>query len=72
MEFNQFSPLPGLALNSKRDKFTVRGQGNTKKPRHVSFSKNHDSKTWFDATLVYRFNDCNRRSYNCNFFGYIY
>ena len=20
--------------------------------------------TWFDATLVYRFNECNRRSYN--------
>ena len=21
-------------------------------------------QTWFDATLVYRFNECNRRSYN--------
>ena len=23
-----------------------------------------DNQTWFDATLVYRFNECNRRSYN--------
>ena len=25
-----------------------------------------DNLTWFDATLVYRFNECNRRSYNSN------
>ena len=23
-----------------------------------------DNQTWFGATLVYRFNECNRRSYN--------
>ena len=33
----------------------------------LSENVNHEqtvSKTWFDATLVYRFNECNQRSYN--------
>ena len=27
-------------------------------------ANNRNGQTWFDATLVYRFNGCNRRSYN--------
>ena len=33
----------------------------------LSEKVNHEqtvSKTWFDATLVYRFNECNQRSYD--------
>ena len=26
-------------------------------------SRNHSNGTWFDATLVYRINECNQRSY---------
>ena len=29
-----------------------------------SFHQGNMKQTWFDATLVFRFNECNRRSYN--------
>ena len=29
-----------------------------------SHGNQENNETWFDATLVYRFNECNRRSYN--------